>query len=168
MKALVLAGGSGTRLRPFSYSMPKQLIPIANRPVLEYVVRNILDLGVNEIGIIVNSRDNEIQQVLGDGSRFGARLTYIRQEDPSVSRTPSPSPGTSSATTTSVMYPGRQHAARRNLRHRRRLRRLPPPQPTSWCARSRTREPSAWPSWDPTARYCAWWRSRSGHAATWP
>ncbi|MDR3083635.1 MAG: glucose-1-phosphate thymidylyltransferase [Streptomyces sp.] len=82
MKALVLAGGSGTRLRPFSYSMPKQLIPIANTPVLEYVVRNILDLGVNEIGIIVNSRDNEIPEVLGDGSRFGARLTYIRQEDP--------------------------------------------------------------------------------------
>ncbi|AXL93018.1 glucose-1-phosphate thymidylyltransferase [Streptomyces sp. CB09001] len=82
MKALVLAGGSGTRLRPFSYSMPKQLIPIANTPVLEYVVRNILDLGVKEIGIIINGRDNEIQQALGDGSRFGAQLTYIRQENP--------------------------------------------------------------------------------------
>ncbi|MGW0085235.1 glucose-1-phosphate thymidylyltransferase [Streptomyces sp. NPDC003393] len=82
MKALVLAGGSGTRLRPFSYSMPKQLIPIANTPVLEYVVRNILDLGVHEIGIIVNGHDNEIQRALGDGSRFGAQLTYIRQEDP--------------------------------------------------------------------------------------
>ncbi|MEV5614073.1 glucose-1-phosphate thymidylyltransferase [Streptomyces sp. NPDC052225] len=82
MKALVLAGGSGTRLRPFSYSMPKQLIPIANTPVLEYVVRNILDLGVNEIGIIINDRDNEIQRALGDGSQFGAQLTYIRQENP--------------------------------------------------------------------------------------
>ncbi|WP_445529226.1 glucose-1-phosphate thymidylyltransferase [Streptomyces cyslabdanicus] len=82
MRALVLAGGSGTRLRPFSYSMPKQLIPIANTPVLEYVVRNILDLGVTEIGIIVGDRVNEIQQALGDGSRFGARLTYIRQEAP--------------------------------------------------------------------------------------
>lgn len=82
MKALVLAGGSGTRLRPFSYSMPKQLIPIANTPVVEYVLKNILDLGVTEIGIIIGDRGNEVQQALGDGSRFGARLTYIRQETP--------------------------------------------------------------------------------------
>ncbi|MFE9098981.1 glucose-1-phosphate thymidylyltransferase [Streptomyces sp. NPDC007264] len=82
MKALVLAGGSGTRLRPFSYSMPKQLIPIANVPVLEYVLRNVLELGVTEIGVIVGDRAEEIRQALGDGSRFGARLTYIRQEAP--------------------------------------------------------------------------------------
>ncbi|WP_324786544.1 glucose-1-phosphate thymidylyltransferase [Streptomyces sp. H51] len=82
MKALVLAGGSGTRLRPFSYSMPKQLIPIANRPVLEYVLGNILDLGVTEVGVIVGDRAQEIQQALGDGSRLGARLTYIQQEAP--------------------------------------------------------------------------------------
>ncbi|GGT35552.1 glucose-1-phosphate thymidylyltransferase [Streptomyces chromofuscus] len=82
MKALVLAGGSGTRLRPFSYSMPKQLIPIANTPVLEYVLRNILDLGVREIGVVVGDRAPEIQGTIGDGSRFGARLTYIRQEAP--------------------------------------------------------------------------------------
>ncbi|MFD4118802.1 glucose-1-phosphate thymidylyltransferase [Streptomyces niveus] len=82
MKALVLAGGSGTRLRPFSYSMPKQLIPIANTPVLEYVLRNILDLGVTEIGVIVGDRAAEINQALGDGSRFGARLTYIQQDAP--------------------------------------------------------------------------------------
>lgn len=82
MKALVLAGGSGTRLRPFSYSMPKQLIPIANTPVLEYVVRNIRDLGVTEIGVIVGDRAPDINQALGDGSRFGVRLTYIQQEAP--------------------------------------------------------------------------------------
>ncbi|MFJ9586617.1 glucose-1-phosphate thymidylyltransferase [Streptomyces acidicola] len=82
MKALVLAGGSGTRLRPFSYSMPKQLIPIANTPVLEYVLRNILDLGVTEIGVIVGDRGPEIRQAIGDGSRFGAQLTYIPQEAP--------------------------------------------------------------------------------------
>ncbi|MEV5986231.1 glucose-1-phosphate thymidylyltransferase [Streptomyces sp. NPDC052051] len=83
MKALVLAGGSGTRLRPFSYSMPKQLIPIVNTPVLEYVLRNILDLGVTEIGVVVGDRAHEIRQVLGDGSRFGAcRLTYLQQEAP--------------------------------------------------------------------------------------
>ncbi|GII65141.1 glucose-1-phosphate thymidylyltransferase [Sphaerisporangium krabiense] len=82
MKALVLAGGSGTRLRPFSYSMPKQLIPIAGKPVLEYVLENIRDLGVTEIGVIVGERSHEIADVIGDGARFGARVTYIPQDRP--------------------------------------------------------------------------------------
>ncbi|MFH8409687.1 glucose-1-phosphate thymidylyltransferase [Streptomyces sp. NPDC018019] len=82
MKALVLAGGTGTRLRPFSYSMPKQLIPIANRPVLERVLDNIRDLGVTEIGVIVGHHGKEIADVLGDGSRLGVALTYIPQESP--------------------------------------------------------------------------------------
>jgi glucose-1-phosphate thymidylyltransferase len=82
MKALVLSGGSGTRLRPFSYSMPKQLIPIAGKPVLEYVLENITDLGVTEIGVVVGERAQEIIEVIGDGSRFGARVTYIPQDRP--------------------------------------------------------------------------------------
>ncbi|MGV9779111.1 glucose-1-phosphate thymidylyltransferase [Streptosporangium sp. NPDC003464] len=82
MKALVLAGGSGTRLRPFSYSMPKQLIPVANRPVLEHVLRNIRDLGVTEIGVIVGDWAAEIAEAVGDGSRFGARITYLQQHRP--------------------------------------------------------------------------------------
>ncbi|WP_331765273.1 glucose-1-phosphate thymidylyltransferase (plasmid) [Streptomyces sp. NBC_01384] len=82
MKALVLSGGSGTRLRPFSYSMPKQLIPIANKPVLEHVLENIRDLGVTEVGIIVGDRAAQISAALGDGSRLGLRLTYIPQEQP--------------------------------------------------------------------------------------
>ncbi|MFF2080896.1 glucose-1-phosphate thymidylyltransferase [Kitasatospora sp. NPDC058162] len=82
MKALVLSGGSGTRLRPFSYSMPKQLIPIANTPVLEHVLKNIRDLGVTEIAVIVGNRAPEISAALGDGSRFGVRLTYIPQAEP--------------------------------------------------------------------------------------
>jgi glucose-1-phosphate thymidylyltransferase len=82
MKALVLSGGSGTRLRPFSYSMPKQLIPVANKPVLEHVLENIRHLGVTDIGIIVGDRASDISQVLGDGTRFGARITYIRQDEP--------------------------------------------------------------------------------------
>ncbi|MEO3811074.1 glucose-1-phosphate thymidylyltransferase [Sphaerisporangium sp. B11E5] len=82
MKALVLSGGSGTRLRPFSYSMPKQLIPIAGKPVLEYVLENIRDLGVTEIGVVVGERAHEIIEVIGDGSRFGARVTYITQDRP--------------------------------------------------------------------------------------
>ncbi|MBV7699700.1 glucose-1-phosphate thymidylyltransferase [Streptomyces sp. TRM70350] len=82
MKALVLSGGAGTRLRPFSYSMPKQLIPIVNKPVLEYALENIVDLGVTEIAVIVGDWAPQIAEVLGDGSRFGARITYIHQERP--------------------------------------------------------------------------------------
>lgn len=82
MKALVLAGGSGTRLRPFSYSMPKQLIPIANTPVLVHVLQGVRELGVTEVGVIVGNRGPEIEAVLGDGSRFGLRITYIAQDAP--------------------------------------------------------------------------------------
>ncbi|MDT0453976.1 glucose-1-phosphate thymidylyltransferase [Streptomyces hesseae] len=82
MKALVLSGGTGTRLRPFSYSMPKQLIPVANKPVLEHVLRNIAELGVTEIGVIVGDWLTEIDRVVGDGSRFGVRITYIQQDKP--------------------------------------------------------------------------------------
>ncbi|AVH55993.1 MULTISPECIES: glucose-1-phosphate thymidylyltransferase [Streptomyces] len=82
MKALVLAGGSGTRLRPFSYSMPKQLIPIANTPVLVHVLDNIRDLGVTDIGVIVGNRGPDIEAALGDGSRHGVKLTYLLQDAP--------------------------------------------------------------------------------------
>lgn len=82
MKALVLSGGHGTRLRPFSHTMPKQLIPIANKPVLRYVLENIRDVGVTDIGIIVGDRAREIATVIGDGSDLGVRVTYIRQRKP--------------------------------------------------------------------------------------
>ncbi|MFE6104077.1 glucose-1-phosphate thymidylyltransferase [Streptomyces laurentii] len=82
MKALVLSGGSGTRLRPFSYSMPKQLIPIANKPVLAHVLENIRAIGVTEIGVIVGDRVNQIQAVIGDGSALGVQVTYIQQDSP--------------------------------------------------------------------------------------
>ncbi|KOV80053.1 glucose-1-phosphate thymidylyltransferase [Nocardia sp. NRRL S-836] len=82
MKALVLSGGAGTRLRPFSYSMPKQLIPIANKPVLEYVVDNLRGIGITEIGIIVGDRAHEISDVLGDGAALGVAITYIPQDAP--------------------------------------------------------------------------------------
>ncbi|MDQ1008560.1 glucose-1-phosphate thymidylyltransferase [Streptomyces sp. V4I23] len=82
MKALVLSGGSGTRLRPFTYSMPKQLMPIANRPVLEHVLENIRELGVSEVAVVVGDREPEIAAVLGDGARLGLELTYIRQDRP--------------------------------------------------------------------------------------
>ncbi|MFJ2741699.1 glucose-1-phosphate thymidylyltransferase [Streptomyces sp. NPDC087440] len=82
MKALVLCGGSGTRLRPLSHSMPKQLIPVANRPVLIQVVENLRALGVEDIGVIVGGHRDEIEAVLGDGGALGARITYIPQEAP--------------------------------------------------------------------------------------
>lgn len=82
MKALLLAGGTGTRLRPFSYSMPKQLIPIANRPVLEHVLDNLRALDVEDIGVVVGDHGPEIADALGDGSRFGLRLTYLHQTRP--------------------------------------------------------------------------------------
>ncbi|MGW0965786.1 glucose-1-phosphate thymidylyltransferase [Streptomyces sp. NPDC002516] len=82
MKALVLAGGSGTRLRPFSYSMPKQLIPIANTPVLVHVLEAVRELGVTEVGVIVGDRGPEIEAVLGDGAPFGLRIVYIPQDAP--------------------------------------------------------------------------------------
>ncbi|MFD3946001.1 glucose-1-phosphate thymidylyltransferase [Streptomyces sp. NPDC058579] len=82
MKALVLSGGAGTRLRPFSYSMPKQLIPIVNKPVLEYAMENIAALGVTEVAVIVGDRAAQITEALGDGSRFGVRITPIHQDKP--------------------------------------------------------------------------------------
>jgi glucose-1-phosphate thymidylyltransferase len=82
MKALVLSGGMGLRLRPFSHSMPKQLIPVANKPVLVHVIEGLRELGVQEIGVIVGDRAEQIRAVLGDGSAFGVEITYIPQAAP--------------------------------------------------------------------------------------
>ncbi len=82
MKALVLSGGKGTRLRPFSYSMPKQLMPIANKPVLESILENLRRLGIDEVGMIVGDWGPQIQERIGDGSSYGVRITYIPQDEP--------------------------------------------------------------------------------------
>ncbi|MFI2645703.1 glucose-1-phosphate thymidylyltransferase [Streptomyces sp. NPDC018610] len=82
MKALVLSGGMGLRLRPFSHSMPKQLMPLANKPVLLHVIEQLRSLGVTEIGIVVGDRPEKISERFGDGSEFGVRLTYIEQDAP--------------------------------------------------------------------------------------
>ncbi|SEH45535.1 glucose-1-phosphate thymidylyltransferase [Halopenitus malekzadehii] len=83
MKGVLLSGGTGSRLRPITHTGPKQLIPVANKPVLEYAIEDLKEAGVTEIGVILgnNGRD-EIQELLGDGSKYGVEITYIVQGNP--------------------------------------------------------------------------------------
>ncbi|MCW5937625.1 MAG: glucose-1-phosphate thymidylyltransferase [Fimbriimonadaceae bacterium] len=82
MKGLILAGGKGTRLRPITFSMAKQLVPVANKPVVEYGLEAMQQAGIREFGIIVGDTAEEVMLALGDGSRWGVSLTYIPQPDP--------------------------------------------------------------------------------------
>lgn len=82
MKGIVLAGGVGSRLRPFTYSGAKQLVPVANTPVLHFPVRQLVDAGITEIALVVGETELQIRSAMGDGSQFGARFTYVRQPAP--------------------------------------------------------------------------------------
>lgn len=82
MKALVLSGGKGTRLRPITHTSAKQLVPIANKPILFYGLEAIAECGIKEVGIIVGETKNEIIQSVGDGKKWGIKITYIEQEAP--------------------------------------------------------------------------------------
>ena len=82
MKALVLAGGAGTRLRPITHTSAKQLVPVANKPILFYGLESIRDAGITDVGIIVGDTATEIRDAVGDGSDFGIKATYIQQEAP--------------------------------------------------------------------------------------
>ncbi len=82
MKGLVLSGGKGTRLRPITHTSAKQLIPIANKPVLFYVIEALKEAGIKEIGVIVGDTKKEVKEALADGSSFGVKITYIEQESP--------------------------------------------------------------------------------------
>jgi glucose-1-phosphate thymidylyltransferase len=83
LKGLILSGGKGTRLRPITHTSAKQLVPVANKPVLFYGIEAMAQAGIEEVGIIIAPETGrEIQEVAGDGSRFGVRLTYIVQDAP--------------------------------------------------------------------------------------
>jgi dTDP-glucose pyrophosphorylase len=82
MKALILSGGKGTRLRPITHTSAKQLVPIANKPILFYGIESIRDAGVTDVGIVVGDTEPEIRAAVGDGSAFGVKVTYIRQHAP--------------------------------------------------------------------------------------
>ena len=83
MKGIILHGGHGTRLRPLTHTGPKQLLPIANKPMSEYCVESIRDCGISEIAIIIGGiGSNKVKEYYGDGSEFNVKITYIEQDKP--------------------------------------------------------------------------------------
>lgn len=82
MKGVILAGGTGSRLRPITHTFPKQLIPVANKPVLDYAIEDLKAANVTEIGMVVGNDFDEIQSHCGDGTKYGVDITYILQGEP--------------------------------------------------------------------------------------
>src|ERR1700690_2114106 len=82
MKALILAGGAGTRLRPITHTRAKQLVPVANKPILFYGLDAIADAGIKDGGIVVGDTASEVRAAVGDGSSWGLTVTYIPQVAP--------------------------------------------------------------------------------------
>lgn len=82
MKAIVLAGGKGSRLRPFTYTGAKQLIPIANKPVLFYALEHLAALGIAQVAIVVGDTREQVVSAVGDGTSFGLTITFVHQDEP--------------------------------------------------------------------------------------
>ncbi len=82
VKGLILSGGAGTRLRPITHTSAKQLVPVANKPILFYGIEDMAAAGITDVGIIVGDTATEIMAAVGDGSRFGVRVTYLHQDAP--------------------------------------------------------------------------------------
>lgn len=83
MKGLILCAGKGTRLQPLTYSQPKTLLPVANKPVLAYCLESLVQVGIKEIGIVLNpSQEKAIKETIGTGQQFGVQITYLYQRQP--------------------------------------------------------------------------------------
>jgi glucose-1-phosphate thymidylyltransferase len=82
VKGLILAGGKGTRLRPITHTSAKQLVPIANQPILVYGLAHMAAAGITDVGVVIGDTGDEVRRVVGDGSAWGVEVTYIPQEEP--------------------------------------------------------------------------------------
>ncbi|RMG93418.1 MAG: nucleotidyltransferase family protein, partial [Candidatus Dadabacteria bacterium] len=81
MKAVLMAGGFGTRIQPLTHSLPKPMVPLVNRPMMEHILERVRSVGVREVVVLLYYMPEVIREYFGDGSRFGLRLTYVLPDD---------------------------------------------------------------------------------------